>query len=267
MRLIARKQARSWLSLPRLRRVSQVLFLAAFLFLLYRTEFRGSPGTLAGDIRLPHPVSLFLQADPLVAISNALATRTLYRGLLWSLAILIPTLFLGRFFCGWVCPLGTLNHFFGNLKSEKKRGRRLIEANRYKGWQRLKYYILIALLAAALFGSALAGILDPIALSVRSFGLSILPALNYSLGSHSLLSFRQAYIRQGFLFALILVTILALNLRITRFWCRALCPLGALLGAASRWSILGLEKRPAHCEDCSRCLLHCQGGDDPIPGA
>jgi ferredoxin len=63
------------------------------------------------------------------------------------------------------------------------------------------------------------------------------------------------------------IAILALNLRITRLWCRALCPLGALLGLASRWSILGLEKHPAECEDCNRCLLHCEGGDDPIPGA
>lgn len=35
----------------------------------------------------------------------------------------------------------------------------------------------------------------------------------------------------------------------------------------SRWSILGIEKRPGDCGDCNRCLLHCQGGDDPIPGA
>jgi ferredoxin len=81
------------------------------------------------------------------------------------------------------------------------------------------------------------------------------------------LSFKQPYFRQGFFLGIIFITILALNLRITRFWCRALCPLGALLGILSRWSILGLEKHASKCEDCNRCLLHCQGGDDPIPGA
>jgi ferredoxin len=80
-------------------------------------------------------------------------------------------------------------------------------------------------------------------------------------------SFKQAHFRQGFLLGVMFIAILALNLRITRLWCRALCPLGALLGLVSRWSILGLEKRPAECEDCNRCLLHCQGGDDPVPGA
>ena len=279
-------------TLARLRRISQIIFVLLFLFLLCQTEFRGSLRAAPGDIRLPYPVNLFLELDPLAAISNALSTRALYKGLLWSLVIILPTFFLGRFFCGWVCPLGTLNHFFSHVKSEKKRGKQLVESNRYKRWQTLKYYLLIALLASALFGGAIVGLLDPISLTVRSLALSILPGLNYAVnalteplyqsrvhalrliadGLHyllkdTLLSFRQPYFRQGFFLGLIFITLLALNLRITRFWCRALCPLGALLGVFSRWSILGLEKRPSRCEDCNRCLLDCQGGDDPIPGA
>ena len=65
---------------------------------------------------------------------------------------------------------------------------------------------------------------------------------------------------------ILFIAILAASLRVTRFWCRAICPLGALLGAVSRWSILGLHKDPAACDKCNRCLLHCQGGDDPIGG-
>jgi len=251
------------LTLPRLRRLSQILCLALFAFYVCHTEYRGSFPSGVSEIRLPFPVRALLDFDPLIALANALATRALYRGLLWSLAILIPTLVLGKFFCGWMCPLGSLNHFFGNLRSESKLGPRRIASNRYKSWQALKYYLLIALLAAAFFGGALAGILDPISLLVRSLAASILPACNYVWN----LSFRQPYSRQAFPIGVVLIAILALNLRITRLWCRALCPLGALLGVASRWSILGLEKHPADCGDCNRCLLHCQGGDDPIPGA
>lgn len=281
----------SFRTLTKLRRFSQVVFLLLFFFLLFKTEFRGSFQAVRGDIRLPYPVSIFLEADPLVGISNALSTGALYKGLLWSLVILIPTLFLGRFFCGWVCPLGTLSHFFSSWKSERKRGLQRIDSNRYKSWQTLKYYILIALLVSAVFGGMTLAIMDPISLTVRSLGLSILPGLNYAFNalfdllyrtevtalrfaadglqillSQFLLSFKQPHFRQGFFLGAIFITILVLNLRITRFWCRALCPLGALLGVLSRWSILGLEKHPSHCEDCNRCLLHCQGGDDPIPG-
>lgn len=114
------------MTLAKLRRWSQIFFFVLFVFLLVRTEFRGSFRAVHGEIRLPYPVSWFLQADPLVALTNALAGFSLYPGLLWALVILIPTFFLGRFFCGWICPLGSLNHFFGSLRSESKRGRRRI---------------------------------------------------------------------------------------------------------------------------------------------
>jgi polyferredoxin len=280
-----------WVKPVRLRRISQVVFFLLFLFLLLRTELQGSLHATGSDMTLPYPVRLFFQIDPLAAISNALATHSLYHGLLWSLVILIPTLFLGRFFCGWICPMGSLNHFFSNLKSERKRGKQLIESNRYKRWQTAKYYILVVVLVAAACGTGVVGWFDPLSLLVRSLGLSVLPGVNYALsaGLHALehsrfevvqtagsilhfifgalvLSFKQPHFRQGIYLGLIFIFLMALNLRVSRFWCRALCPLGALLGVASRWSILGLSKKPEHCNDCNRCLMHCQGGDDPIGG-
>jgi len=277
--------------LSTIRRFSQVAFLAAFLILLFRSEFTGSFRGTSGEVRLPWPVSIFLEADPLVALTTAIATHTLYRGLLWSLVILVPTFFLGRFFCGWMCPLGTLNHFFGSFKSEKKRGKALLDSNRYKPWHAVKYYLLGALLLAALFGSLLEGWLDPIPLTVRSLALSIFPGVNYTSGAlldawyqspwrpvrfaadvaqfllqGTLVSFKQPHYRQAFFLGAIFIGLLALNLRVTRFWCRAICPLGALLGTCSRWSLLHLQKDPRACDSCNRCLLHCQGGDDPIPG-
>jgi len=275
----------------KLRILSQIVFFFLFLFLLLHTEFRGSLTASASEIRLPYPVSLFFQFDPLVAISNALSSHALYRGLLWSLVVLIPTMLLGRFFCGWICPLGSIHHFFSSFKSERKRGKQLIDSNRYKRWQTTKYYLLIASLVAAVSGTGVVGWLDPFSLLVRSVGLSILPATDHALRAclgvfeHSryafvqtvggalhfilgalLLSFKQPYFRLGIWLGLIFVFLIALNFRITRFWCRALCPLGALLGIVSRWSVLGLVKNPEHCNDCNRCLLRCQGGDDPIGG-
>jgi len=274
----------------KLRRTSQALFFLLFLFLLFRTELKGALGA-GSDIHLRSPVRLFFLLDPLVAISNALATHALYRGLVVSLVILIPTMFLGRFFCGWICPMGSLNHFVGNLKWYTKRGKNLVQSNRYKPWQTTKYFVLAVVLVAAFFGTALVGWFDPFSLLVRSLGLSILPALNYAANgvflplehAHidwlastagtihgtlrtSLLSFKQPMFLQGALLGFLLLLLLALNLRITRFWCRALCPLGALLGVTSRWSIFGLHKDPSTCNQCNRCEMHCQGGDDPIGG-
>jgi len=136
------------------------------------------------------------------------------------------------------------------------------------------------------------GWLDPISLLVRSIGLSILPAFSIAARAvlvpleqshvgaikvtgetvHMILSAlvldaRQAHFEQGLVLGILFLTILFVSLRVTRLWCRAICPLGALLGAVSRWSLLGLHKDAEKCNDCNRCLLHCQGGDDPIGGA
>ena len=166
--------------LPLWRRISQIFFLLLFLGLLAFTSLRGVPGATS-DIHLPAPVRLFFEWNPLVALANALATHALYRGLLWSLVILLPTIFLGRFFCGWICPMGTLQHFVGNLPSESKRGKQRIESNRYKRWQTVKYVVLIAGLVAACFGSMAIGWLDPFSLLVRSIGLALLPAFNFAM--------------------------------------------------------------------------------------
>ena len=277
--------------LPALRRTSQIFFLLLFLALLAFSSLRpSSSGT--GDIHMPAPVRLFFEWDPLIALTNALAGHALYRGLLWCLVILVPTLFLGRFFCGWICPMGTLQHWVGNMPSESKRGKQRIESNRYKRWQTVKYVVLIAGLIAAVFGSMAIGWLDPFSLLVRSIGLAILPAFNFAVRAvllpleHShvaairvtgeslhtilqalVLDFRQTHFSQGLVLGVLFLLILALSLRVTRFWCRSICPLGALLGAVSRWSVFGLHKDPASCDKCNRCLLHCQGGDDPIGGA
>jgi polyferredoxin len=264
-----------------------VLFLALLVF----TSLHSMLGTTS-DIQLRGPLRLFFEWDPLVAIANALATHALYRGLLWSLVILLPSLFLGRFFCGWICPMGTLQHFVGNLPSESKRAKQRIETNRYKRWQTVKYVVLIAGLVAACFGSMVIGWLDPFSLLVRSIGLSILPAFNFAVRAvlapfenshiaaikttgeitHALLQFlvldfRQAHFAQALVLGILFLLILAASLRVTRLWCRSICPLGALLGAVSRWSVLGLHKDADSCDKCNRCLLHCQGGDDPIGGA
>jgi polyferredoxin len=276
--------------LPRLRRISQILFLLAFLALLILTAMRPTAGSTA-EIHMRAPVRLFFQLDPLVALANVLATHALFRSLVWSLLILVPTLFLGRFFCGWICPLGTLQHFIGSMPSEAKRGKQRIDSNRYKRWQTLKYVVTIGGLVAACFGSMSIGWLDPFSLLVRSIGLALLPAFNFAVRAllspleHShiavikasgealhtglqatVLDFRQTHFAQSLVLGVLFALILWTSMRITRLWCRSICPLGALLGAVSRWSILGLHKDASTCDKCNRCLLHCQGGDDPIGG-
>jgi polyferredoxin len=284
--MTAKRAPRMWLRW--LRRIAQVLFLGLFLFLLFQTEFRGTFTWGAIDaVRLDYPVSIFLEMDPLVAFSTALSTHALYGKVIWALVIIAGTVLIGRFFCGWICPLGTLNHFFSSYKPERK-GKKRVDANRYKKWMATKYYLLFGLIAMSVFTSLQTGILDPIPFLVRSLAVSVIPALNFGLRSgldfmygtnigflqwfadtgyrlfgSNLLSFKPQYYHFGFLIGVIFLAVAILNRAITRFWCRGICPLGAFMGLLSRFSIYGMEKNHSQCDDCNRCLLHCQGACDP----
>lgn len=270
------------------RRISQLIFLLLFFFLLFQTEFRGTLDKAYSEIvRLGYPVSVFLEMDPLVAFSTAISTHALYNNVVLALIIIAATIFIGRFFCGWICPLGTINHFFSSFKPERK-GTKRIETNHYKKWMAIKYYLLFALIALSVLTSLQTGLIDPIPFLMRSLTIAVLPALNiavkygldllydsnigilqslsdagYSALGSSILSYEPQYYHFGFLIGIIFLAILVLNRFITRFWCRGICPLGAFLGLISRFSIFGMQKDHDKCDDCGLCNKYCQGACDP----
>ena len=84
-----------------LSRISQLAFLAAFLVLFVTTDYRGQD-----DISVA--VNSFFRANPLVLVTFLLATGTFTWVLLPGLLTLVFSIILGRFFCGWICPLGTI---------------------------------------------------------------------------------------------------------------------------------------------------------------
>ena len=275
------------------RRVSQAFFLFLFLFLLVRTEFRGSFSGGA-TVRMPYPVEAFLLADPFVALMTFLSSHTVYRALWWSVGMVAVTVVFGRVFCGWICPFGTLHHFFAwlfpNPKSGTGGGRR-VRANMTHPYQNVKYYLLGAFLVAAVCGSAIGGLFDPICICVRAIGLAVLPAVSYITGRGldqvsqtnihlfqqgsdvtrdalvaTVLQPRQYFFHQTWVIGALLFAVLLANRWIPRFWCRALCPLGATLGLIARNALFGMEKDHSKCTDCNLCLVDCQGADSPQGG-
>jgi polyferredoxin len=235
----------------RLRRISQIAFFIFFAWTLVRINWLARSSAAS--------VNPFLKADPLAALIDALTGHAHYWGLLWSLIVLVPTIVLGRFFCGWICPLGSINQFLGRIRGGSRNRKALIASNRYKKWQATKYFVLVAGLLAALCGSNLLGWIDPFSLLLRSAGLSMLPAA----ASQKHVVVYQTHYWLSLLLGVGIVALLAMNLWVPRFWCRALCPLGAVLGLASRWSRLKLHRDSSKCNQCRRCQLACQGGDDP----
>jgi polyferredoxin len=233
-----------------IRRIYQVFFLALFLALLVLASF--------AQVRGVH-LEIFLELDPLVGLSSALASHVLYAGLVLSLVIVGVTLVFGRVFCSWICPLGILNHAISALPSVLKRRQRMI-ANEWTPIYQTKYYVLIALLVLAALGVLQIGILDPIALMVRSFAVTVLPGLQRA--GLPLYATQPTYLG-GWLIAFLFLIILASNRFVMRLWCRMLCPLGALLGAVARFSLFRVYKDPAACLSCHKCSEACHGACNP----
>jgi len=246
-------------------RITQLLFLAVFIILFVHTEYRGHD-------EINGAVNAFFRADPLVLFSYLLAAKSWSWLLFPALLMTVATLVLGRFFCGWICPLGTLL----DLLTPKKRNTTPIP------WLagNIKYWILIPLLSASIFNLNLAGLLDPIAILLRGLTFFFYPLLGFTAregwvelyrlaGEHRdavapvyallkayLLPFRETFYPLAFFSAFILVAIILLERYETRAWCRHLCPLGTLLGLLGRFSLF---RRSPHglCSDCGQCRELC----------
>ncbi len=261
------------LRLTNVRVLSQVFFFGLFAFLLWATWFSRMGG---------YPVSLLLELDPLVGLATALSTHTVYRWLWRGLLVLIPTLVLGRFFCNWICPFGTLHQVVGWL-FDVRSNREHLDSNRYRGAQQLKYLVLVGMLTLAALGSLQIGLLDPICLLVRGFTVFLFPAsdlaaanlaevLRAQLGldpeallwlSTSPGTTDQRLFSGAWFVGVLLVGLVGMNLVIPRFFCRFLCPLGALLGWLSRFALFRIDRDPTRCTDCDLCLRSCEGAADP----
>lgn len=253
------------------RRISQIFFWLLFIWLFWQATYRDAE-------TLPWPVDLFFRFDPLLLLTQLLSRGPWIWGLALSLIFVVLTLVLGRFFCGWVCPLGTTldgcRYLFFRPPDTNSLAQR---------WRRLKYYLLVLLLVAALFQVNLVGLFDPLSLLYRTMALVFYPALVYGLEA----VFGAAYQAGGWLevaseplYRLLKATILPLQAPVMllplltagifallllfeakerRFWCRALCPLGALYGLVARWA--WLRRRPVKlCPDCGDCQLWCKMG-------
>ena len=243
-----------------MRRAVQLFFLALFFILFFLSPY---------SEQLPVRADLFLKADPLLALSAFLSSRHLSSGLLLSSVIIGSAIFAGRVFCGYACPLGTLFDLAGRHAGRQKK----------YPLKNGKYYILIFLLFAAVFGLNFAGLFDPISFLTRMFtfilypvvqvlgnaGLDIVrPAADY----FNLLSLSHAQLTQpAFSWALLSIALCILLFYLNglshRFWCRNLCPLGALISLFSR---AGLLRRTVHetCSACMKCSSSCPMG--AIPG-
>ena len=226
------------------------------------------------NYRLPDwlPADIYLRLDPLLGLSAILADRAWVARALWGFVLLLATILAGRFFCSYVCPLGALLDFLDPVLFRRAKRRRLESDPTLRN---LKYVVLILVIAAALVGSSLVYLLDPISLLTRTYTFVLFPpfvgVVNILLDalrpvaeamrwmSIATLSYTQPVFYMSLVTVLIFAGIIALGWLAPRFWCRYLCPLGALL---SLFSPLGRWRRRVgpECPACGLCQDACPMG-------
>ena len=155
--------------------------------------------------------------------------------------ILLSALFIGRRFCGYVCPLGTLLEYLNYLNPfRKKLARKMIPPNIERTLRVGKYIVLVltAVLALLLYGY---------------YYFQVCPVMLLTLSTElTLLGF-----------AALLIIVIG-SILVKRFWCRYLCPYAAILncfqfvGRQLRIPRTKIYRNLEVCTDCRCCEYNCQ---------
>ncbi len=160
------------------------------------------------------------------------------------IGFMLMSLLLKKAFCSWLCPVGAFSEFLWRL------GRRLFKRNfRLPRWfdislRSLKYILLGLFVAVIGFMSAEA--------------LEEFMATPYGLiADVKMLDFFRGI---GITAAVVIALLGLFSMLVKNFWCRYLCPYGALMGLASLLSPAKIRRDSDACIDCAKCARACPAG-------
>lgn len=188
-----------------------------------------------------------------------------------GITILIGTL-VGRAFCSWLCPMGLFNDLFGYVPINKAKISHSAEET--------AHLVPLAIVALLLGYTLLAGfsfILEPfLGITFQPFPgfeygffsvfdpyntvFSTIPWLVIQGKFPSVATGIWTFIINNPLLILQLIAVIiafGVNVIVTRFYCRFLCPTGTCMGFFGRFKLIGLRRDPTHCTKCKKCEEVC----------
>jgi len=160
------------------------------------------------------------------------------------IGFLLMSVLLKKAFCSWLCPVGSFSEFLWRV------GRRFFGRNlRLPRWFDISLrglkYVLLGLFVAVI-GVMSAEALD--GFMATPYGLLVdVKMMNF---------FRDI----GITAAVVIALLILLSMLVQNFWCRYLCPYGALMGLASLLSPVKIRRDAEACIDCSKCSKACPAG-------
>jgi polyferredoxin len=203
--------------------------------------------TAGASIRVGRPAGVegWLPIASLMNLKVLLLTGRLPRihpaGTLLLIAFLAMSLIFRKSFCGWLCPVGTLSEYLGRL------GRKLFKGNfRLPRWLDIPLrgikYLLMGLFVYVVASMSIA--------AIRQF-------LESSYGIVDDVKMLNLFRELSLTGATILGVLLLGSIAVQNFWCRYLCPYGALMGLVSLASPFRIRREASLCIDCAKCAKAC----------
>jgi polyferredoxin len=204
-------------------------------------EVPGSP-----FVPRPSSVDAFLPIGGLMALKYFLFTGIVDpvhpSGFVIFVAVLGVSLVLKKGFCGWICPIGTLSQFVW-MAGEKILGRNFRIGRSTDISLRLLKYILLGFF-----------IMIIVIAMAPTMMLLFFIADYYKVVDVRMMKF---FTEMSPLTLWVLVALVVLSVLYKNFWCRYLCPYGALLGLVSRLSPVKIRRNEEKCVHCHACTNHC----------
>lgn len=197
----------------------------------------------------PPGVEGFLPISALMSLFYFIQTGIIHfahpAGFFILIAVIIVSFFFGKSFCSWICPIGTISEYVGEFgeKIQKKLFKRVLRLPRFLDYPlRSLKYLLFGFFAYSIFSMSVG-------------------ALKLFLDSpYNLISDVKMYAFFANISPLafyIILGLFILSIIIRNFWCRFLCPYGALLGIFSLLSPNKIKRNPVSCIDCGLCAKAC----------
>lgn len=162
-------------------------------------------------------------------------------GMFLLLAFLVSSWIFRKGFCSWLCPVGTVSEYLWRLGKHAFRRNFHLPRPVDLSLRGMKYILL------ALFLYVVG--------SMPASGLHAFLASPYGLVADvKMLDFFRFL---GLTGALVMAVLVFGSLLVQNFWCRYLCPYGALMGLVSMASPLRIRRVPSLCLDCAKCAKAC----------
>ena len=232
------------------RRAVQFAFLAlnawiAIEFLLWTRYFESQGSTRY--VERPAGVDGWLPIAGLMNLKYFLVTHRIPAihpaAMVLAAVFLLSSLLLKKTFCSWLCPVGTISEYLWKL------GRKLFRRNFTVRWLdiplRSLKYILMAFFLFIVVSMSAEALND---FMMAPFGI---------VADVKMLNF---FLEIGATGIAVLATLVVLSVFIQNFWCRFLCPYGALMGIVSIASPGRIRRDAQACIDCGKCSKACPAG-------